>query len=59
MGDEFSTGITGENEKSFVSEAITSLFNPKNKQIFVADINGDGFDDLYVVGEKTDRKSVV
>ena len=51
----FSTGITGENEKSFVSEAITSLFNPKNKQIFVADINGDGFDDLYVVGEKTNK----
>lgn len=51
----FSTGITGENEKSFVSEAITSLFNPKNKQIFVADINDDGFDDLYVVGEKTNK----
>lgn len=51
----FSTGMTGKNEKSFVSEAITSFFNPKDKQIFVADINGDGYDDIYVVGKKTNN----
>ena len=55
----FSTGLIGEKETPFVFEPITSLFNPKNKQIFVADINGDGYDDLYVVGKKTSKNQAV
>ena len=49
----FSTGIVGENVTSFVYEPIKVLFNPKEKQIYVADINGDGYDDIYAISKKT------
>ena len=49
----FSTGLVGENVTSFVCEPITALFNPKEKQIYVADINGDGYDDIYAISKKT------
>ena len=49
----FSTGLIGDASTAFNSYVITNLFYPKDKDVFVADINGDGYDDLYVVNKKT------
>ncbi len=55
----FSTGLVGENVTSFVYEPIIALFNPKEKQIYVADINGDGYDDIYAISKKTSSGKAV
>lgn len=47
----FSTGlISGQN---FESCSVLNLFQAKDKTVYVADINGDGYDDLYVTNKTT------
>ncbi len=49
----FSTGLIGEKENTFDYTVVNKLFSPKDKQPYVVDINGDGYDDFYVVDKKT------
>lgn len=49
----FSTGLVGTDMKTFDYTSVTKLFSPKDKQPYVVDINGDGYDDFYVVDKKT------
>lgn len=48
-----STGLTKDGENSFNFFSIDNYFSSKEKQIFVVDVNGDGYDDLYAVDRKT------
>ena len=49
----FSTGALHSQDGWFQSVNMTGLFNPKDKNAYVADINGDGYDDLLVIDKKT------
>ena len=49
----FSVGKYTEGQIPFEAHSITPLFDPRKKTIYVADINGDGYDDLFVVDNKT------
>lgn len=49
----FSTGLAGKDENTFDYTTISNLFSSKDKQIYVVDINGDGYDDFYAVDRKT------
>ena len=55
----FSTGELKKDLIPFSSESMIPLFNPKEKHAFVADINGDGYDDLYAVSIKTAKNAYV
>lgn len=44
----FATGVVGGNNM-FESYTLSSYFNQKDKTAYAVDINGDGFDDIYVI----------
>ena len=49
----FSIGKYIEGQIPFETHSLTPLFDPRKKTIYVADINGDGYDDLFIVDNKT------
>lgn len=54
----FSTGLKTKGLISFVSEQTSIILNSKDKRILVADINGDGYDDFYVIDNKTPKNGM-
>ncbi len=48
----FSTG----SEPMFDYTAIMKLFNPKDKKVYAVDINGDGYDDIYAINQKSNKE---
>lgn len=45
-------------DNTFERVDFARLFKAKDKQIFVTDINGDGFDDFYAIDRKSDGNSM-
>lgn len=48
----FSTGVVSGTSSIFQAYRVQKLFSAKDRQVYVADVNGDGYDDLYVTDKK-------
>ncbi len=51
----FSTGVYSGTTGLFQAYTLSKLFSAKDKQVYVVDINGDGYDDLYVTDKNGDN----
>ena len=49
----FATGIVSSTQNLFNANSVTKLFSPKEKRMYVVDIDGDGYDDIYVLPTTT------